>query len=68
MIYRDKPLVVFMRTDDNRVRKHKSVRNLVENHLLKFGWKETFSYGKEFDDMLKESRTPVVTHPATMPA
>jgi uncharacterized protein (TIGR02285 family) len=64
VIYRDKPFVVFARANDKRILEHDSVHGLVADSQLKFGWKDTFSYGNELDRLLQESQTPITTTPS----
>lgn len=66
VIYRDAPFVVLTRNNNNVVLHHKSVKNLLADTELRFGAKQTFSYGEQFDRMFRDAKTIIVSTPSEM--
>ncbi len=59
-IYRDKPQVIVMRADNEKVMRHSSLRNLFADPGLKFGAKLGYSYGGFIDSLIDELNPKVM--------
>lgn len=66
LIYRDAPFVVLTQNNNSAVLRHKSIKSLLADTELRFGAKQTFSYGAQFDRMFRDANTSIVSTPGEM--
>ncbi len=59
-IYRDKPQVIVMRTDNEKAMQHSTLRELFNDPSLKFGAKLGYSYGGFVDGLIAELNPKVM--------
>ena len=66
VVYHDAPFVVLTQNNNSAVLRHKSVKSLLADAELRFGAKQTFSYGAQFDRMFRDAKTIIVSTPRKM--
>ncbi len=66
VVYRDAPFVVLTQKNNSAVLHQKSVKSLLADAELRFGAKQTFSYGAQFDRMFRNAKTIIVSTPSEM--